>query len=115
MDEEGKLMTFTMFFNGGLIPTYFTFTAESWEDTPEGPMPTALTPTALPLFLEGPVRQFKLTLSEEKKRQLAYEALVILGMLALLTFICRLWPILLLIILGIFIAAIRLFHLQLPQ
>ena len=42
---------------------------------------------------------------KEKKRQLAYEALIILGMLALLTFICRLWPILLLIILGIFIAA----------
>ena len=57
--------------NGGLIPTYFTFTAESWEDTPEGPMPTALTPTALPLFLEGPVRQFKLALSDEKKHALA--------------------------------------------
>ena len=49
---------------------------------------------------------------KEKKRQLAYEALIILGMLALLTFICRLWPILLLIILGIFIAAIRLLFLS---
>ena len=43
--------------------------------------------------------------NKEKNRQIAYEALVILGMLALLTFICRLWPILLLIILGIFVAA----------
>ena len=43
---------------------------------------------------------------------MAYEVLIILGMLALLTFICRLWPILLLIILGIFIAAIRLLFLS---
>ena len=49
---------------------------------------------------------------KEKKRQLAYEALVIMGMLAFLTFNCRLWPILLLIILGIFIAAIRLLFLS---
>lgn len=45
---------------------------------------------------------------KEKQRRIAYEALVILGMLAALTFICRLWPILLLIILGIFVAALRL-------
>lgn len=37
---------------------------------------------------------------------------MILGLLALLTFICRLWPILLLIILGIFVAAIRLLFLS---
>jgi len=43
---------------------------------------------------------------------MAYEALVLLGMLALLTFICRLWPILLLIILGIFAAVIRLLFLS---
>ena len=36
---------------------------------------------------------------------------MILGLLALLTFICRLWPILLLVILGIFIAAVRLMFL----
>lgn len=46
------------------------------------------------------------------QRKIAYEVLVILGMLALLTYICRLWPILLLIILGIFIAAIRLLFLS---
>lgn len=46
------------------------------------------------------------------KRHIAYEVLVILGMLALLLFICRLWPILLLVILGIFIAAIRLLFLS---
>lgn len=49
---------------------------------------------------------------KDKKRHFAYEALEILGLLALLTFICRLWPILLLIILGIFVAAIRLLFLS---
>lgn len=39
--------------------------------------------------------------NKDRKRQIAYEVLMILGSLALLTFICRLWPILLLIILGI--------------
>ena len=46
------------------------------------------------------------------KRHIAYEALVILGLLALLTYITRLWPILLLIILGIFIATLRLLFLS---
>lgn len=50
--------------------------------------------------------------NKDWKRHIAYEVLVILGMLALLTFICRLWPILLLIILGIFVAAIRLLFLS---
>lgn len=36
--------------------------------------------------------------NKDRKRQIAYEVLMILGLLALLTFICRLWPILLLII-----------------
>lgn len=49
---------------------------------------------------------------KDQKRHMAYEALVLLGMLALLTFICRLWPILLLIILGIFAAIIRLLFLS---
>lgn len=49
---------------------------------------------------------------KNRQRHLAYEALVILGQLALLTFITRLWPILLLIILGIFIAALRLLFLS---
>ena len=53
--------------------------------------------------------------NKERKRRMAYEALVILGMLAILTFICRLWPILLLIILGIFIAVIRLLFLSSRQ
>lgn len=50
--------------------------------------------------------------NKEKKRQITYEALIILGMLALLMFICRLWPILFLVILGIFIAVIRLMFLS---
>ena len=49
---------------------------------------------------------------KDQKRHMAYEALVLLGMLALLTFICRLWPILLLIILGIFAAIIILLFLS---
>lgn len=57
--------------NGGLIPTYFTFEAEEYTDTAQGPMPTVLAPKALPLFLEGPVRQFKLALGEKEKTALA--------------------------------------------
>lgn len=57
--------------NGGLLPTYFTFTATRVTDTPEGPMPTAFRAEALPLFLEGPVRYLKLNLSREEKRELA--------------------------------------------
>ena len=57
--------------NGGLIPTYFTFTATQVENTPEGPMPTKLVPQALPLFLEGPVRYLKLALPREEKLDLA--------------------------------------------
>ena len=49
---------------------------------------------------------------KDQKRHMAYEALVLLGMLALLTFICRLWPILLWIIFGIFGAVIRLLFLS---
>ena len=50
--------------------------------------------------------------NKDRKRQIAYEVLMILVSLALLTFICRLWPILLLIILGIFVAALRLLFLS---
>ena len=49
------------------------------------------------------------------KRRIAYEVLIILGMLALLLFICRLWPILLLVILGIFVAALRILFLSQRQ
>ena len=49
------------------------------------------------------------------QRHLAYEALVILGVLALLLFVCRLWPILLLAMLGIIIATLRLLFLSSPQ
>ncbi len=49
------------------------------------------------------------------QRHLAYEALVILGVLALLLFVCRLWPILLLAMLGIIIATLRLLSLSSTQ
>lgn len=52
---------------------------------------------------------------KEWQRHMAYEALAILGMLALLLFVCRLWPIFLLVILGIFAAALRLVFLSSPK
>lgn len=58
-------------FCDGLIPTYFTFTATSVTQTPDGPMPTAFHAEALPLFLEGPVRNLKLDMSHEEKKALA--------------------------------------------
>ena len=57
--------------NGGLIPTYFSFEATKIQDTPQGPMPTALLPHALPLFLEGPVRRLKLEGSPAEKAEIA--------------------------------------------
>lgn len=45
---------------------------------------------------------------KNRQRHLTYEALVILGQLALLTYITRLWPILLVILAGIFVAMVRL-------
>ena len=53
--------------------------------------------------------------NKEFKRHIAFEILTILGTLALLLFICRLWPILLLVILGIFIAALRLLFLSVKK
>ena len=50
--------------------------------------------------------------NKDLQRAMAYEALILLGLLALLTFITRLWPILLLVILGIFAAIIRLLFLS---
>lgn len=46
--------------------------------------------------------------NQERKANLAYGALITLLALALLCFITRLWPILLLVILGVFVAALRL-------
>lgn len=50
--------------------------------------------------------------NKEKQTRFVHEALVIMGVLALLCFISRLWPILLLLILGVFIAAIRMVFLS---
>ena len=49
---------------------------------------------------------------KDRKRHMAYEAPVMLGLLALMLFMTRLWPILLLVILGIFIAMLRLLFLS---
>ena len=48
----------------------------------------------------------------DRKANLAFDVLVFLLALALLCFITRLWPILLLVILGIFVAALRLLFLS---
>ena len=53
--------------------------------------------------------------NHDRRVNLAVDALVFLLALALLTFITRLWPILLLVILGIFIAALRLLFLSVKQ
>ena len=45
-------------------------------------------------------------------RSMTYEAIVILGVIALLTFICRLWPLLLFVMLCLIGAAIRLLFLK---
>lgn len=52
---------------------------------------------------------------KNRQRHLTYEALVILGQFALLTYITRLWPILLIILLGMFIAMIRLLVLSMKS
>lgn len=46
--------------------------------------------------------------NREKQARFVHEALVVMGVLALLCFVCRLWPILLLVILGVLIAAVRM-------
>ena len=56
---------------GGICPTYFTFESAGITDTPDGPMPLALEPHPLPLFLEGPVRWLKLDFPQEDKAALA--------------------------------------------
>ena len=47
-------------------------------------------------------------MKKDWKRHIAYEVLVILVMLTVLMFLCRLWPIIFLLIIGIFITALRL-------
>lgn len=59
--EKAKAM------NGGLLPTYFIFTAKEVQDN----LPLSFIPTPLPLFLEGPVRYLKLPLSRQEKEHLA--------------------------------------------
>lgn len=49
---------------------------------------------------------------KDRKRHFAYEALLLLGCLAMLLFITRLWPVLILGILSIFAAVIRLLFLS---
>lgn len=51
-------------------------------------------------------------MNKERKRKIAYEALILLVMLGALTLVIRLWLIFLLIILGIFICALRLLFLN---
>ena len=51
-------------------------------------------------------------MKKDWKRHIAYEVLVILVMLTLLMYLCRLWPIIFLLIIGIFITALRLLFLS---
>ena len=49
--------------------------------------------------------------NKEWKKHVAFEALVLLAVVLVLTFVCRLWPLILLAIVGIIIAALRLLFL----
>ena len=53
--------------------------------------------------------------NREFQRAMACEALILMSLLALLTYITRLWPILLWVILGIFAAVIRLLFLSVRE
>lgn len=44
--------------------------------------------------------------NKERNYRIAYEALMILAAIALLSFICRLWPIIILALVGTIIAAL---------
>lgn len=52
---------------------------------------------------------------KDHKRSIAHDALILIGLLFLLVYICRIWPILLLMILGIFIAALRFLFIVLKE
>ena len=60
-----------MAYGNGILPTYFTFEAGPIAQTPDGPLPEELTPSPLPLFLEGPVHWLKLEDPAEEKRAMA--------------------------------------------
>lgn len=49
------------------------------------------------------------------KKHIVQDILIFIGILVLLVFICRLWPIIFLIIIGIFISALRLLYLLVIQ
>lgn len=51
-------------------------------------------------------------MKKDWKRHIAYEVLVIFVMMTLLMFLCRLWPLIFLFIIGIFITALRLLFLS---
>ena len=51
-------------------------------------------------------------MKKDLKRHIAFEVLVILVMLTVLMYLCRLWPIIFLLIIGIFITALRLLFLS---
>ena len=50
--------------------------------------------------------------NKEQNYRIAHEALIILAIITLLSFMCRLWPIILLALVGTVIAAIRLLFLK---
>ena len=50
--------------------------------------------------------------NKEWKKHIAFEVLVLLTVVLVLTFACRLWPLILLAIVGIIIAALRLLFLS---
>ena len=50
--------------------------------------------------------------NKEFQRRLVYDTLILLGVFTVILFMCRLWPLILLCILGLFAAMIRLLFLS---
>jgi len=52
-------------------------------------------------------------MNNDRKARIAHEVIIILGVLALLTLVLRLWPVLLLVMLAIIVCALRMVFLRL--
>lgn len=57
-------------YGNGLMPTYFSYEAEAFEEKPEGIRIYEFRLHVLPYFLEGPVRYLKIAQGEAKKKDL---------------------------------------------
>ncbi len=56
--------------SGEIVPTYFAYEVESYQETEEGIVVTSFKPIVMPYFLEGPVRYLKMDIPKEEKETL---------------------------------------------